>query len=357
MVRSRPTTTRPVRSSSTAAPEEPSDRVSGLGRTPAAQTTTEHAICSLPRNTRSAGTPSTGSVCSSPVTRAPVRTSTPRSWSCATARSDSSGGKDGRILGPASSKQMRADEGSIPRKSCLNTCFASSASAPASSTPVGPPPMTTKGEHVLAAVLDRPALGALERRQHELPDRDRVAQGLEPGRGRHPSVVAEVRRLGTAGDDDVVPADFAAAGEVDAARVEIDALDVGHEDGGVLLAAEDAADRLGDVGGREPGGGHLVEERLKRVVVGAVDERHSHRCGRQRLRCRQPAKTRAEHQHVRALAGSDHFRAHGCNLDDDCREHAPGRPGDATTRAFSRWHGRLGPRPARALRAKRGVAC
>ena len=72
-----------------------------------------------------------------------VRTSAPIFSNCLCALAESSGDKFARMRGPASIKITRACVGSIRRKSAFNTCRASSANAPASSTPVGPPPTTT----------------------------------------------------------------------------------------------------------------------------------------------------------------------------------------------------------------------
>jgi len=47
-----------------------------------------------------------------------------------------------------------------------------------------------------------------------------------------------------------------------------------EQDGGVLLVAQNGADRLGDIGGRQCRGRDLVQERLEEVVIVAVDHRH-----------------------------------------------------------------------------------
>ena len=44
-----------------------------------------------------------------------------------------------------------------------------------------------------------------------------------------------------------------------------------HQHLGVGLMAQDGADGLGDVGGREHGQRHLVKQRLKRLMIAAVD--------------------------------------------------------------------------------------
>ncbi len=51
-------------------------------------------------------------------------------------------------------------------------------------------------------------------------------------------------------------------------------VEVDPADPDVVLVADDAPDRIRDVGGAEPGGRHLVEQRLEQVVVAAIDQGH-----------------------------------------------------------------------------------
>ena len=64
---------------------------------------------------------------------------------------------------------------------------------------------------------------------------------------------------------------------------EVEADDLVHEDAGVALAAEQGAERRGDVGRRQAAGRHLVEQRLEQVEVAPVDERDFDRDLAQRL--------------------------------------------------------------------------
>ena len=56
------------------------------------------------------------------------------------------------------------------------------------------------------------------------------------------------------------------------ARREIDALDLAQQDARVLLGRQHRPDGVGDLGRREPGDGHLVEQGLEEVEVPPVDE-------------------------------------------------------------------------------------
>ncbi len=60
---------------------------------------------------------------------------------------------------------------------------------------------------------------------------------------------------------------------MDAARSSVEADDLVHQDFGVAVVAQDGADRLRDVSGREDRERNLIEQRLKGVVVLAVDDR------------------------------------------------------------------------------------
>ncbi len=122
--------TRPTRSSGTL-----SDLASGDAATPAAHNTVCAAIASPPTTTPSS------SICDDgfpadhfnaqflAATGAPARAAFRE--------------KVPRTSGPPSTNRIRADSGRMLRKSCGSDCRAISASAPASSTPVGPAPTIT----------------------------------------------------------------------------------------------------------------------------------------------------------------------------------------------------------------------
>ena len=121
------------------------------------------------------------------VTRAPVRTSTPSasSWRCARSRELLRVGRQDPRARPRRGRRARS-RGSMRRKSRASVCRAISASAPASSTPVGPPPTTTK-------VSQRPrALGVLlalgrPRRRAGRAGGSRARPRASSGRARAPA--------------------------------------------------------------------------------------------------------------------------------------------------------------------------
>ncbi len=115
------------------------------------------------------------------------------------------------------------------------------------------------------------ALGELEREQNAAANLDGIFDGLQAGRERLPLIVAEVR-MGCAGSQhQVVVRHVRATAEVDLTVVEVEADGLVHEDFGVGVVAQDGADGRGDIGRREHGETHLVEQRLEGEVIAAVD--------------------------------------------------------------------------------------
>jgi len=91
--------------------------------------------------------------------------------------------------------------------------------------------------------------------------------------------------------------------ELDDLGVEIDRACFGKEHLRVLLRAEDATNRDGDVARIERGRSHLIEERLKQVMIAPIDQGHSHGCVRERP-CRiEAAETPAQDHYVRWWVG------------------------------------------------------
>ena len=81
---------------------------------------------------------------------------------------------------------------------------------------------------------------------------------------------------------------------MDDPRIPIDARDIGHEDRGILLVLENAADRPSDIRRRQGGCCNLIEQGLEGVEIVAVDHRHIDRRPRQGLSQCQPAEARPD---------------------------------------------------------------
>ncbi len=142
IVRSGSTMTRPDRSV-WAPVASATVRAKRAVRMPAAQRTVRAGIHSSAPSGSVTRTP----VSSRSMTRVPVRTSTPSRSSWRWADAERSGGYGGRTRSIASTRMIFASPERIDRKSRRSVSCAISPSAPASSTPVGPPPTSTKVIH------------------------------------------------------------------------------------------------------------------------------------------------------------------------------------------------------------------
>ena len=108
------------------------------------------------------------------------------------------------------------------RNSRASVWRAISASVPASSTPVGPPPITAKVRQASRSASLGRGLGAFERSSTRAADREGVVEVLEAGRETLPFVVTEVGVRGAARDQQIVVVDTAFV-QRDRARADVDA--------------------------------------------------------------------------------------------------------------------------------------
>ena len=168
--------------------------------------------------------------------------------------------------------------GSMLSNSDFSACRAISASAPASSTPVGPPPTMTNVSSRRWRVAIGLALGPLEREQHAPADLERIVERLEPGRvrlptrrGRSTSASRPSRRSGSrsraiaAVEVHLLARPGRCARPSPAARAR-SAARAGSSGSATAMSPGDSA-----------GGGHLIQQRLEDVVVVAIDQRDADR--------------------------------------------------------------------------------
>ncbi len=85
--------------------------------------------------------------------------------------------------------------------------------------------------------------------------------------------------------------------DVDHAGLDVDRGDPSHPECDVALAAEDAADRVGDVVAAESRRRNLIQQRLKGVEVVRIDGGDIDIGFTEALRDSQPAETGADHHH------------------------------------------------------------
>src|SRR6185295_2326129 len=144
------------------------------------------------------------------------------------------------------------------------------------------------------ALRDRIALPfrGLERQQHPPSHLERIVQRLETRCARLPLRVAEVRVRRAGGDDQIVVGERSMIGD-DRLRRRIDRADIGQQHLDVPLVAQDPADRRRDVSRGQRRRRHLIEQRLKDMVVVSIEQRDLDRSIRQSSRRVEPAKPAA----------------------------------------------------------------
>src|SRR5580704_5343050 len=263
--------TRPARSSFTSAP---SVLPSGDAATPAAQITVRESSrvppCTTPRS-------------STAVTGESVITSTPSRSSCRRALADDSGDIAGSTLGPASIRMMRALPGSIFRKSRSSTRREISASAPAISTPVGPAPIIVKVSQLATSAASTSRSAA----SYATSTRRRISTAsssvFRPGAGPSHSSCPKYECVEPLHD---------LAPRVDRRRL-------AKNYAGIALPPQYPSYRRRNIARSQRGGRHLVEQRLKQVVVAPIDHRQPDGCALERPRRRHPTEAATNDDDVR----------------------------------------------------------
>ena len=104
------------------------------------------------------------------------------------------------------------------------------------------------------------------------------------------------------GDDQGVVLDGRAVVGVHQPAGDVDVVDASHAHHQVALPTEDAPHCVSDVVGVQARGGHLVEQRLKRVEVVRVDQRDVDRCAPQPAHRVQAAEAGADHHNTMPVA-------------------------------------------------------
>ena len=177
--------------------------------------------------------------------------------------------------GPSRSAGPGTCDLSISGNAAGSAMLRSSASVPASSTPVAPPPTTVMS----SSGSVRPSLrrssasssvfrsATASRRVYRL----RLCSAA-PGD-------AEEGGADAGGDDQVVVAELLARGQRRDPPLQVEAGQLALAEPGTAPAGR-APQRVGDIRRGEPGRGHLVQQRLERAVDVAVDERHAARPSR-----------------------------------------------------------------------------
>ena len=144
-------------------------------------------------------------------------------------------------------------------------------------------------------------LRQLKRQQHPPPDFGRVFNRLQPRRKRRPVLMAKIGVARARGQRQVVVSGHCAARQRHLPRAHINPHHLVHQHFSIRLVAQNRPDRLRDVGRRQHRQRHLVEQRLKKMMIASVHHRHIHVQMRQPSRRVNPAKPSAHNHHSRPL--------------------------------------------------------
>src|SRR5262249_51740760 len=148
----------------------------------------------------------------------------------------------------------------------------------------------------------------LERGQDFCADRLGVAQALQAGCIPRELIVPEVSGTHARRDDEKIEGDLARTeawrSRFQSPLGEIDADDLRQKDTEVLLLHLELTNRNGDVTGRQDRGRHLIEERLKYVVVSTIDQEDLRINAPQRVRGSEARKPAADDHNARHPPGT-----------------------------------------------------
>ena len=201
---------------------------------------------------------------------------------------------------------MRADSGRMRRKSCRSDWRAISASAPASSTPVGPPPTMTKvsSRRCLSGSVSRSAASNASSTRRRISSAS--SSVFKPGARSAHSGWPKYACAAPVASDEVVVRSTRSRRRRDHPPSRPDRLisRVGQQHFDVLLMAQDPADRRRHIARRQRRGRDLIEQRLEQMVVVAIEERDLRVRAGERARRMQTAESAADDHDAREAHGS-----------------------------------------------------
>jgi hypothetical protein len=141
-------------------------------------------------------------------------------------------------------------------------------------------------------------LRLFKRLQYLVPNGDGIREAFQPRRKLLEFVMPEVTMSSARGQNQVIirntrPFPVCVAHE-DALLIFVNSRDFTHDDGGVLLIPQNPANRRADLSRTQEGRRHLIEERLKEVVIGAIDQNDPYRCLSEGLGGREASKASSD---------------------------------------------------------------
>ena len=145
------------------------------------------------------------------------------------------------------------------------------------------------------------ALGLFEGEEYAAANGRRVLERLEARRERLPIVMAEIGVPRAGRQHERVVAQRRAGIEVKLASLLVDGLDGSEQSRDIQTPAKEVADRPGDLGGRERRRRRLIEQRLKQMMVAAVDDGDPDRRASKPVDGLETAEPGADHDHMMSV--------------------------------------------------------
>jgi anaerobic selenocysteine-containing dehydrogenase len=141
-------------------------------------------------------------------------------------------------------------------------------------------------------------LGALEGHQHPTTNLERVLKSFQSGREWLPLGVSEIRVARTGSDDERIVVDDVTVGEHNPATVHVDPRHLGEQHTDVPGSAKHPANWRGNIAWRERRGRYLIQERLKDVVIAAIEQRDTARAAAKHLARREASESAADDDYM-----------------------------------------------------------
>ena len=150
--------------------------------------------------------------------------------------------------------------------------------------------------------LEHLPLGILKREQHTAANVRCIFDCLQPWRDLRPFLVSEVAVRGSGGDDQVVVCHDRSAGQRYLPRSRVDREHLVHHHFGIAILVQNRADGLGNVARRKHRKRHLVQQRLKGVMILPINDGDVDRQFAEPLGGRDPGKSRTDNHDSRSFA-------------------------------------------------------
>src|SRR5206468_9689382 len=115
------------------------------------------------------------------------------------------------------------------------------------------------------------ALGHLEGQQNAPTDLQRVVDALESRRVGFPLRMSEIGVSSARREDKVVVLQLAIQKD-HLSRADINGDGLGQKNPCIFLSAKDGAYRVGNIAGRQPGRGDLIQQRLEQMIIATIDD-------------------------------------------------------------------------------------